>query len=171
MNNDEFLDSQYMEEIDRHDYDYNDVWNPNFNPDGQKNQINTTGIELDTPQANNQISTPQNQKQQIQPKYFHPETGRLLIPDGTAKRLAQDVYQELMSKFNPVQMKEFATAAKRLMTGLHLNKDEVDGWVRDFSPTLANIYDEFVALKRNDEDILDFGSAISTILSIVLKAA
>lgn len=171
MDINEFVDSQYLEEIDREDYKYQDVWNPSYNPNGVTQRINTTGIELDEPYSSNRPIQTNTATAQIQPSYFHAESGRLLIPDATARRLAQDIYQELMARFDPQQMKEFASAAKRLMTGIHLNKEEVDNWIREFSPTLAKLYDEFVSLQRSEEDILDFGHSIDTILSTVLKAA
>ena len=167
------LNAEYLEEVDRQDFEFRDVWNPLYNPN--KTQINTTGIELDVPHTSNQIVTdvsqsPQAQETQIQPKFFHQESGRLIMSPGFAKKISHQVFQEVQSNL-PGQVKDFASAAKRLMTGLHLKQNEIDGWVRHISPTLAELYDEFISLKKSDEDILDFASAVSTILNDVLKLA
>ena len=182
MNLDEFLADKYLEEIDRHDYDYNDVWNPNYDPmNPNKQRESSTGIQLDMgnpweqPQAPS-IPPPPEAPQtppatQIKPQFFDTSSGHLLIPDGFARKIAQEIYQELMGRVDPKQVREAVRLLSKLLSGIHLNDQEVETSVKPLSPTLASMYNEFKQLKKSDEDILDFGTAVIKILNIVDSSA
>ena len=182
MNLDEFLADKYLEEIDRHNYDYNDVWNPNYDPmNPNKPRESSTGIQLDMDRPFEQppapaipppVEAPQaGAPTQVKPQFFDMSSGHLLIPDGFARRIAQEIYQELMGRVEPKHVREAVRLLSKLLSGIHLSDGEVETSVKPLSPTLASLYNEFKSLKRSDEDILDFGSAVIKLLNIVDSSA
>lgn len=185
MNIDEFLEDRYLDEADKWDYKYNDVWNPSKKNPGEDNQIVTgrpDSLEYPAP-ASTQIATPAPVAQQTQistPQYFDPNSVQLMIPDATAKKLAQDIWQEINGKLGSVtgrddvskdDVRQYAQYAKMLLSGIHLSMQEVNDYIRPVSPTLASLYDNFIERKRSEEDILPFGKEVSDILNNVIKAS
>lgn len=106
-------------------------------------------------------------------KFFETTPSGLIMPDGVARQLSDVIKNELISSLGFKQENLIPTvkSAKNILTSIQIQKGDTDGWIRQLSPTLANVYDDFESVRRNKADILDFSRIIGDILNNIIKPA